>query len=166
MRSETVFKNGKTKKIKQIWQKDRNGNLDDQIQKSKLTVHRNSLVIQWLGLGAPNAGDPGFIPGSGTKILHAMLLLSRFSHVQLCDPMDYSPQGSSVHGILQAGILEYCSGLPFPSPEDLPNPGIELGSQQLLLQLLLSLLSCSSQPPLGKKRTLSKLRSYTKEVPL
>ena len=61
---------------------------------------------------------------------------------------------------------EYCSGLPFPSPEDLPNPGIELGSQQLLLQLLLSLLSCSSQPPLGKKRTLSKLRSYTKEVPL
>ena len=29
MRSETVFKNGKRKKIKQIWQKDRNGNLDD-----------------------------------------------------------------------------------------------------------------------------------------
>ena len=23
---------------------------------------------------------------------------------------------------------EYCSGLPFPSPQDLPNPGIELGS--------------------------------------
>ena len=23
---------------------------------------------------------------------------------------------------------EYWSGLPFPSPEDLPNPGIELGS--------------------------------------
>ena len=23
---------------------------------------------------------------------------------------------------------EYCSGLPFPSPEDLPNPGIEPGS--------------------------------------
>ena len=25
----------------------------------------------------------------------------------LCDPMDYSPPGSSVHGILQAGILEW-----------------------------------------------------------
>ena len=25
----------------------------------------------------------------------------------------------------------YCSGLPFPSPGDLPNPGIELGSPAL-----------------------------------
>ena len=25
----------------------------------------------------------------------------------LCNPMDYSPPGSSVHGILQAGILEW-----------------------------------------------------------
>ena len=31
----------------------------------------------------------------------------------LCNPMDYSPPGSSVHGILQASIL---GGLPFPSP--------------------------------------------------
>ena len=30
----------------------------------------------------------------------------RFSHVGLCDPMDRSPPSSSVHGILQAGILE------------------------------------------------------------
>ena len=30
------------------------------------------------------------------------------SHVQtLCDPMDCSPPGSSVHGILQAGIVEW-----------------------------------------------------------
>ena len=28
-------------------------------------------------------------------------LLSRFSHVQLCDPMDCSLPGSSVHGIFQ-----------------------------------------------------------------
>ena len=27
----------------------------------------------------------------------------------LCDPMDYSPPGSSVHGILQARILEWVS---------------------------------------------------------
>ena len=39
----------------------------------------------------------------------------------LCDPMDYSPPGSSVHGISQARIN--WSGLPFPSPGDLPNPG-------------------------------------------
>ena len=38
----------------------------------------------------------------------------------LCDPVDCSPPGSSVRGILQARILE----LPCPPPGDLPNPGI------------------------------------------
>ena len=28
------------------------------------------------------------------------------SHVQLCDPMDCSPPGSSVHGIFQARVLQ------------------------------------------------------------
>ena len=32
---------------------------------------------------------------------------SCFNHVWLCDPMDFSPPGSSVHGILQARILEW-----------------------------------------------------------
>ena len=32
------------------------------------------------------------------------------SHVlTLCDPMDWSPPGSSVHGILQARVLEWIS---------------------------------------------------------
>ena len=38
------------------------------------------------------------------------------------DPMDCSPQGSSVHGILQARILEWAAML---SPGDLPDPGIK-----------------------------------------
>ena len=38
----------------------------------------------------------------------------------LCDPMDCSPLGSSVHGILQARILEWVA-----FPGDLPDPGIE-----------------------------------------
>ena len=37
--------------------------------------------------------------------------------------MDCSPPGSSVHGILHE--QEYRRGLPFPSPGDLPDPGIE-----------------------------------------
>ena len=48
----------------------------------------------------------------------------------LCDPMDYT-----VHEILQAGILEWVA---FPSPGDLPNPGIEHRSPalwQILYQL-------------------------------
>ena len=46
----------------------------------------------------------------------------------LCDPMDCSLPGSSVHGILQARILEW---LPFLSPGDLPDPGIEPASPAL-----------------------------------
>ena len=41
------------------------------------------------------------------------------------DPVDCSPPDFSVHEVLQP---EYWSGLPFPSPGDLPNPGIELTS--------------------------------------
>ena len=40
-----------------------------------------------------------------------------------CDPMDYT-----VHGILQARILQQIA---FPSPGDLPNPGIKLRSPAL-----------------------------------
>ena len=35
------------------------------------------------------------------------MLLSRFSHVRLCDPIDGSPPGSPVPGILQARTLEW-----------------------------------------------------------
>ena len=56
----------------------------------------------------------------------------------LCDPMDCSPPGSSVHGILQQ---EYWSGLPFPSPGDLPNPGIKPRSPALQADTL------PSEPP-------------------
>ena len=44
------------------------------------------------------------------------------SCLTLCDPMDCSPPGSSVRGILQARILEWGT---IPPPGDLPNPGIK-----------------------------------------
>ena len=40
----------------------------------------------------------------------------------LCDPMDCSSPGSSVHGILQARVLERVA---IPSSRDLPNPDIK-----------------------------------------
>ena len=43
----------------------------------------------------------------------------------LCKPLDCSPPGSSVHGISQE---QYWSGLPFPSPGDLSDPGMKLVS--------------------------------------
>ena len=42
-----------------------------------------------------------------------------------CVPRDYSPPCFSVHGISQVRVLEW---FPFPSPGDLPDPGIELMS--------------------------------------
>ena len=44
------------------------------------------------------------------------------SRLTLCNPMNYSPPGSSVHRILSQ---EYWSGLTRPPPGNLPNPGIE-----------------------------------------
>ena len=67
------------------------------------------------------------------------------SHPTLCDPMDCSPPGSSVHGILQQ---EYWSGLPCPSPGDLPNSGIKPRSSALLADSLL--LSHLEEKPLEK----------------
>ena len=40
----------------------------------------------------------------------------------LCNPLDYILPGSSVHGFFRQ---EYWSGLPFPPPGDLSNPGIK-----------------------------------------
>ena len=55
-----------------------------------------------LTLEAPRA------PGQESEFSGLLpLLLSCFSRVRLCDPIDGSPSGSSVPGILQARILEW-----------------------------------------------------------
>ena len=58
----------------------------------------------------------------------------------LCDFMDCSSPGSSVH---EFSRQEYWSRLPFPSPGDLPNPGIKPKSPTLQADSLLS------EPPLN-----------------
>ena len=62
---------------------------------------------------------------------------------QLCptlsDPMDYSPPGSSVHGILQAKILEW---VVIPYPEYLPCPIIK--PMSLMSSAFVGLLYCLS----------------------
>ena len=71
------------------------------------------------------------------------------SRVRLCDPTDCSIPGSSIHGIFQARVLEW---LPFPSPKDLPDPGIEARS------LTLQADSLPSEPP-GKSLILLQQKS-------
>ena len=59
--------------------------------------------------------------------------------------MDYT-----VHGILQARILEWVA---FPSPEDLPNPGIEPRSPKLQVDSL-------PAEPQGKLHSLKEKRLF------
>ena len=50
-----------------------------------------------------------------------MKMLVPQSHLTLCDPVDYSPPGSSVHGILQSKILEWVA-IHFPKGVPVINP--------------------------------------------
>ena len=53
----------------------------------------------------------------GLVCVYMYVPVQSLSHVQLMWSKDCSPQVSSVHGIIWQ---EYWSGLPFPSPENLP----------------------------------------------
>ena len=80
------------------------------------------------------------------------------SCLTFCDPMDCSPPSASVHGILQARILEWVA---IPFSRGLPDPGIK--PEPLVLQAD----SLPSEPP-GKvhaKRPhgLSKARLHPQE---
>ena len=59
------------------------------------------------------------------KSISFMLMCVLAQSLQLCltcDSMDCNLPGYSAHGL---SWQEYCSGLPFPSPGDLPDPGTE-----------------------------------------
>ena len=60
------------------------------------------------------------------------------SCLTLCDPIDHSSPGSSVHGIFQARILEWVAIF---SPGDLLYPGIKPGSPPL------HAISLPTEPP-------------------
>ena len=74
--------------------------------------------------GEWQGGQDGCAPDlrlAATDLCQPLCVPCVFSRVQLCDRMDSrSPPGSSVHGLFEQ---EHWSGLPFPSPGDLPDPG-------------------------------------------
>ena len=73
-------------------------------------------------------------------------LLSHFSPVQLCNAMDWSPPQAPLS--MGFSRQEYWGGLPFPSPEDLPDSGIVPVSPALQADSLLT------EPP-GKASSIS-----------
>ena len=75
------------------------------------------------------------------------VVVQSLSRVQLCNPVDCSPPVS-----MGFSRQEYWSGLPFPSPGDLPNAGIETGAPALQADgsssepVEIHFLSCTSHP--------------------
>ena len=82
----------------------------------------HGVAKSWTQLS--NWTDLNWYPNSGIRIN----VLVTQSCSTLCNPTNCSHPGLSVYGILKQ---EYCSGLPFTSPEDLPDPEIESGSPEL-----------------------------------
>ena len=83
---------------------------------------RNSLEASLVGL-EPVQGMYCHVTDGVCDVKSQLL-----SRVQLfVTSVDCSPPGSSVHG-MEFSRQEYWSGLPFPSPGDLPNPKIKLAS--------------------------------------
>ena len=85
---------------------------------------------------------------------HTILCCAR-SCPTLCDPMNCSQLSSSVHESSQARIL---SGLPFPSPGDLLDPGVKPGSPALQAN------SLPTEPPGKPKYSIFKVNWLTKIV--
>ena len=65
-------------------------------------------------------------PGEDSACVCAKSLQSCLT---LCDPMDCSPPGSSLS--VEFSRQEYWSGLPFPPPGELPDPGVQASSPEL-----------------------------------
>ena len=85
-----------------------------------------SLLYQSLSLCFLHTPPPGKETARKSSCMHVCSLAKLC--LTLCDPVDWSLPDFSVHGILQARILEWVA---IPPPGDHPNPGIEPASPAL-----------------------------------
>ena len=90
------------------------------IKKCKIMNAKDS--VQKKGGGGNTPKDPE-IPILGINMENQMKMKS-LSCVQLCSPMDCSPQGYFIHGIFQARVLEWVA---ISFSRDLSNTGLNLG---------------------------------------
>ena len=86
-------------------------------QNSLFCIRGNNLLIQQCLNQTP-------LSSRGYQNINMSLCSWMLSHIQLFVTLwpVARQAGSSLHGVFQAKILEW---VPFPSPEDLPNPGTE-----------------------------------------
>ena len=67
------------------------------------------MVLGKLDIKRPKRAWPPVITGLSVKPCFCCCCLVAQLYQTLCDPMDYSLTGSSIHGISQAGILEWAA---------------------------------------------------------
>ena len=113
-----------------------NGTCTRERKKSLQPIRKKPILVKVYVL----AGFTFIImPGISKSYIKVKVLVAQLS-LTLCDPMDCSPPGSSVHNSLQARILEWVA---LPLTGDLPDPGTEPGS------LVLQAGSLPSEPTLS-----------------
>ena len=110
--------------IARTWQQPRCPSTDEWIKKLWLHIYNGillshkrkafeSVLVRWMNL------EP-VIQSKWSEVAQSCLTL--------CNPMDCSLSGSSIHGIFQGRVLEWIA---ISFSRDLPNPGIEPGSPAL-----------------------------------
>ena len=130
----------------------RNDGVTKQPQQPSLLAKINAhwLLASRVPISAPQLRDHRLVPPLPCLFLPAtihfciiksMLCLVTQLCPTLCKPMDCNSPGSSVHGILQARILEWVA---MPSSGDLPNPETEPRSPTLQVGDLLHLIQQGS----------------------
>ena len=148
----------------------------------------SQIQLQHLGEGLPKwlngkevacqAGDNSSIPESGRSPREGNGNPLQYSCLE--NPMDRGAWWATVHGITTVGHnlatklywtiahqaplsmgfsrQEYCSGLPFPSPGDLPNPRIKPRSPALQADAL------TSEPPGKPKKMLNMKLPFLSQI--
>ena len=114
--------------------------------------------IEPASLMTPMLADKFLTNWTTGEVLHSLLCESESEVAQscltLCGPWTVAHQAPPSMGFSRQ---EYWSGLPFPSPGDLPNPGIEARSPTLQAD---ALTSVPPGKPLKYKNTVSQKTSY------
>ena len=110
---------------------EQKGTQDGKPNSSLLSLFKLDQVVPKMSacvtnLWLPKISGPSLVATRNAEVSASVKLLQLCPI--LCDPMDRSPPGSSSMGFTGQ---EYESGLPFPSPGDVPNPGIKPASSTL-----------------------------------
>ena len=103
--------------------------------RATLQLRCTGFSLRWLLLLQSMSSGCAKFSGCGSRALLCVCALVAQSCWTLCNTIDCSPPGSSVHAILQARILEWFA---IPFSRESPHPGIKPGSPALQADSLLS----------------------------